>query len=67
MKKLNNEFEIILNRMKIDDSKELETVSLSDYVRLCIESNDYFFFTADADGEVATLNSQFIDYVSDLN
>ena len=67
MKKLNNEFENIINQIKADNSKELETMSISDYVKLSIESEDYFFFTADTDEEVATLNSQFIDYVSDLN
>ena len=66
MKKLNNEFENIINQIKADNSKELETMSLSDYVKLCIESNDSWFFTG-TDEEVETLNSQFIDYVSDLN
>ena len=67
MKTLNNELENIIDQIKADNSKELETMSISDYVKLSIESEDYFFFTADTDEEVATLNSQFIDYVSDLN
>ncbi len=66
MTQLNNKFESVINQIKIDNSKELETMTLSEYVKLNVEANDYFFFTADTDEEVATLNSQFIEYVESL-
>jgi hypothetical protein len=66
MTQLNNKFESIINQIKIDNSKELETMSLSDYVKTNIDANQYWFFTADSDEEVETLNNQFIEYVESL-
>ena len=63
MTQLNNKFESIINQIKIDNSNELETMSLSDYVKTNIDANQYWFFTADTDEEVETLNDQFIAYI----
>ena len=63
MTQLNNKFEAIINQIKIDNSKELKTMSLSDYVKTNIDANQYWFFTADTDEEVETLNDQFIAYI----
>ena len=60
----NNKFESIIKQIKSDNSKELESMSLLEYVKSNIEANQYWFFTADTDEEVDKLNADFIEYVS---
>lgn len=64
MSQINNQFEAIINQIKRDNSKELEEISLLDYVKLNIRMNEYFFFIANTDEEVSELNTQFINYLS---
>jgi len=63
----NRKFDNIINQIKNDNSRELEKLTLLEYVQIGIYSNMFCFFTADSDEEVEQLNNDFVNYVEQLN
>ena len=55
-------FKSLISTIKIDNAKDLETMSLLDYVKLNIESNEYFYFSDEYMFPASYLNEAFIDF-----